>query len=154
MRLVELHRERVVLRRAVRGIKMTVQLPVAAYLGVAIRLVPPEAGSTGAVAVVLEHPDPALSLELYRATDGSEIVAEWQSWGRTLGRPLLITDADGQSRSVRTCRSHSHRHVNCARRRRSLLHRRRPSLPLRRKTGDMPEAPTVRRDEREIIARN
>ncbi len=155
VRLVELHRERVVLRRAVRGIKMAVQLPVAAYLGVAIRLVPPDAGSTGAVAVVLEHPDPALSLELYRSADGSDIVAKWQSWGRTLGRPLLITDADGQLRNPFA-------HVGAVRigtsiarrRRRSLLHRRRPSLPLRRKTGDMPEAPTVRRDEREIIARN
>ena len=34
VRLVELHRERVVLRRALHGIKMAVQLPVASYLGV------------------------------------------------------------------------------------------------------------------------
>ena len=39
--LVELTRERVVLHRAVRGIKMAVDLPVAAYLGVAIRMEPP-----------------------------------------------------------------------------------------------------------------
>jgi hypothetical protein len=64
VRLVELHPERVVLRRAVRGIKMTVQLPVAAYLGVAIRLVPPDAGSTA----------PSQSCSSIR-----DIVAEWQS---------------------------------------------------------------------------
>jgi hypothetical protein len=59
VRLIELHRERVVIRRAVRGFKMAVHLPVATYLGVAIRLVPPDARSTGAVAVVLEHPPTA-----------------------------------------------------------------------------------------------
>jgi hypothetical protein len=155
VRLVELHRQRIVLRRAVRGIKMAVQLPVAAYLGVAIRLVPPDAGSTGAVAVVLEHPDPALSLELYRTADGGDIVAEWQSWGRMLGRPLLIADADGQLRNPFAHVGAIRIGTSIARRRRhSVLHRRRPSLPLRRKTGDMPEAPSVRRDEREIIARN
>ena len=47
VRLVELHRERVVLRRALHGIKMAVNLPVAAYLGVAIRIEPPDAASGG-----------------------------------------------------------------------------------------------------------
>ena len=56
VRVVELHRERVVLRRALHGIKMAVNLPVAAYLGVAIRIEPPADETAGAVAVVLEHP--------------------------------------------------------------------------------------------------
>ena len=38
VRHVELHREHVVLRRALSGIKMAVNLPVAAYLGVVIRM--------------------------------------------------------------------------------------------------------------------
>src|SRR5574341_1429498 len=77
VQLVELSRERVVLRRAVRGIKMAVNLPVAAYLGVAIRMEPPAGEAPGAVSLVLEHRDPALSLPLYRASDGTDIVAEW-----------------------------------------------------------------------------
>src|SRR4051794_41914798 len=46
VRLVELHRERVMLRRVSRGIKLALNLPVAAYLGVAIRMEPP-AGTAG-----------------------------------------------------------------------------------------------------------
>ena len=45
VRWVELDRERVVLRRAVRGIPMAIQLPVHAFLGVALRLVATEGAS-------------------------------------------------------------------------------------------------------------
>jgi hypothetical protein len=155
MRVVELHRERVVLRRALRGIKMALNLPVAAYLGVAIRIEPPTPETAGAIAVVLVHRDPALSLTLYRADDGGDIVAEWQAWGRALARPLLVADADGSLRepfdrvgaiAVDT--------PVARRRRRSILKSRRPSLPLRRRAGEMPAMPVVHRSEREIIARN
>src|SRR5262249_39810738 len=66
IRLVELSRERVVLRRAVRGIKMAVTVPVADYLGIAIRMEPAAHDDEGAVMLVLEHRDPGLSLPLYR----------------------------------------------------------------------------------------
>jgi Family of unknown function (DUF6101) len=155
VRQVELHRERVVLRRALRGIKMAVNLPVAAYLGVAIRVEPPSPEADGAVAVVLEHRDPALSLPLYRAADGGDIVAEWQAWGRALALPLLVAEADGSLRepfermgAVRTDTPVARR------RRRSTLKARRPTLPLRRRPGVMPATPVVHRGEREIIARN
>jgi Family of unknown function (DUF6101) len=98
MRLVELRRERVVLRRVSRGIKMALNLPVAAYLGVAIRLEPAAGTTAAAVALVLEHPDPAFSLTLYRAADGTDIVAEWRAWGRALGVPLLVAEPDGRLR--------------------------------------------------------
>ena len=155
LRRVELHRERVVLRRALRGIKMALNLPVASYLGVVIRIEPPTREAAGAVAVVLEHRDPALSLPLYRAADGHDIVAEWQAWGRALGRPLLVVEADGSLRQP-------FEHVGAVRsaipvarrRRRSTLKARRPTLPLRRRMGVMPATPVVHRDEREIIARN
>src|SRR5262249_61448190 len=91
IRVVELSRERVVVRRAVRGIKMAVKVPVTAYLGVAIRMQPPgggeDGGDDGAVMVVLEHRDPGLSLPLYRAQDGTDIVAESQSWAPLLTLP-------------------------------------------------------------------
>jgi len=155
LRQVELHRERVVLRRALRGIKMALNLPVAAYLGVAIRIEAPTAGCAGAVTVVLEHRDPQLSLMLYRAADGGDVVAEWQSWGRALALPLLVSDGNGGLREpfdrlggVRTGTPVGRR------RRRSTLRNRRPSLPLRRRPGQLPTVPVVHRDEREIIARN
>jgi hypothetical protein len=155
VRLVELHRERVVLRRALHGIKMAVQLPVASYLGVAIRIELPTQQSPGAVAIVLEHPDPELSLTLYRAADSTDVVAEWQCWGRTLSLPLLIAEADGRLREpfqrIGAIRVGS---PIRRRRRHSALRARRPTQPLRRRTGTWPALPIVRRGEREIIARN
>ena len=64
----------------------------------------PKPADAGAVAIVLEHRDPGLSLPLYRADDGTDIVAEWQSWARVLGMPLLVAEADG--RSARAVRPH------------------------------------------------
>jgi Family of unknown function (DUF6101) len=153
MRLVELRRERVVLRRVSRGIKMALNLPVAAYLGVAIRLEPAAGTTAAAVALVLEHPDPAFSLTLYRAADGTDIVAEWRVWGRALGVPLLVAEPDGRLREpfdriggVRVSPPVARR------RRRSALRRRRPALPLRRRSGTPPATPFVHRGGREIIA--
>jgi hypothetical protein len=155
VRVVELHRERVVLRRALRGIKMAVNLPVAAYRGVLIRMEPTTVNAPGAIAVVLEHADPALSLTLCRAADGSDMVAEWQCWGRALGIPLLVEESDGSLREP-------FEHIGgvrvgipiSRRRRRSTLNSRRPSKPLRRGGGALPRLPNVHHGEREIIARN
>jgi hypothetical protein len=155
VRQVELHRERVVLRRDVRGIKMAVNLPVSAYVGVVIRIEPPTHDTAGAVTIVLEHIDPLLSLTLYRAADCTEIVAEWQAWGRALALPLLVADADGRLRDPfeRLGRVRVGTPI-ARRRRRTTLRARRPSLPLRRRPGSMTKAPVVHRDEHEIIARN
>jgi hypothetical protein len=155
VRYVELTRERVVVRRAVRGIKMAVNLPVAAYLGVALRMEPPEGESSGAVAIVLEHRDHALSLPLFRADDGIDIVAEWQSWARVLRMPLLVADPDGRLREAfdRIGEVRVGTPVP-RRRRRSAIRQRRPSILLRRKVGRSLAGAAVHRDEREIIARN
>ena len=93
VRQVELTRERVVLRRAVAGMKMAVNLPVTAFLGVAIRMEPPAESAPAGIAVVLEHRDSGLSLPLYRAAEGTDVVAEWKSWARVLGMPLLARAA-------------------------------------------------------------
>ena len=154
VRSVELHRERVVVRRVSRGIKLALNLPVAVYLGVAIRMEPPAGTAAGVVALVLEHPDPTLSLTLYRAVDGTDIVAEWRAWGRALSVPLLVADADGRLREPFDRIGGVRVGPPAARRRRhSALRRRRPALPLRR-VGTLPAASLVRRDRREIIARN
>jgi hypothetical protein len=155
VRFVELTRERVIVRRAVHGIKMAVNLPVSTYLGVAIRMEPPDGESPGTVSIMLEHQDTALSLPLYRADDGTDIVAEWQSWARVLGMPLLVAEADGRLRepfarigALRVAAPIRRR------RRRSAIRRRRPSILLRRKMGRAIANAVVHRGEREIIARN
>ncbi len=153
IRSIELTRERVVLHRAIRGIKMAVHLPMTAYLGVAIRLEPPADDAPGAITIVLEHRDPALSIELYRAADGSEIAAEWQLWGRVLGVPLLVAEADGRLREPFERLGTIEVADPVARRRRhSVLDDRRPSVLLRRQPGAVSDAPAVHRGEREIIA--
>lgn len=155
VRLVELHRERVVVRRALRGIKMAVNLPLATYLGVAIRIEPPTPATAGAVAIVLEHPDPDLSLTLYRADDGSDVLAEWQSWGRALSLPLLVAEADGSLREPFERIGGLRIGAPIRRRRRhSTLSARRPTQPLRRRPASWPEIPVVHRGEREITARD
>ena len=76
LRIVDLHRERVVLHRRVRGMRMALNLPLAAFRGVAIRLAHKANENPTAIAVVLEHGDPALSLPLYASSESDDIVAE------------------------------------------------------------------------------
>ena len=157
LRVVDLHRERVVLRRSVRGMRMALNLPVAAFRGVAIRLVFADADQIpSSIAVVLEHGDPALSLPLFAATESDDIVAEWQSWGRVLGLPLLVAETDGSLREP-FARLGAFLRIDAPtwrRRRRSAIARRRPSRLLRRRPGITSNVPIVHRDEREIIARD
>jgi hypothetical protein len=156
LRVVELDRERVIVRRAVSGIRMRLSLKVSDFLGVAIRVMPPDESSDGGVAVMLEHRDPSLSVPLMVATGAeNDVVAEWQRWARVLGLPLLIPDGEGAFREpfdrIGAVR------VNAPvqrRRRRGSLRQRRPSILMRRKPGSRVETPPVRRGEREIIARN
>lgn len=154
-RIIELHRERVVLRRSLRGMRMAVNMPVTAFRGVAIRLVAETKDAPATIAVVLEHRDPALSLPLYASTDGDEIVAEWRAWGRVLGLPLLVAERDGTLREpFARLGALAIEPPTWRRRRRNALKYRRPSILLRRRLGRLPPTPHVHRGEREIIARN
>jgi hypothetical protein len=159
LRIVDLHRERVVLRRSVRGIRMALNMPVTAFRGIAIRMSGEAGKDPTDIAVVLEHRDPDLSLPLYSSTERDDIVAEWQSWGRVLGLPLLVADGDGSLREpfarLGALRVEA---PTWRRRRRTAIARRRPARVLRRRAGVPPAVPPavplVHRDEREIIARN
>ena len=157
VRVVDLHRERVVLRRSVRGMRMALNLPVASYRGVAIRLSLTEtANAPGSIAVVLEHGDPSLSLPLFTAAESDNIVAEWQCWGRVLGLPLLVAESDGSLREP-FVRLGAHLRIETPtwrRRRRSAIARRRPRRLMRRRLSPSRQGPVVHRGEREIIARN
>ncbi len=155
VRLVALHRERVVLRRSVAGMRMAVSLPVSNYLGVVLRMIAPAPDSEGTVTIMLEHRDAALAVPLFTAPDSADAIAEWQLWGRVLGLPLLVADADGTLHdpfpslgALRIERPQGRR------RRSSALKRRRPRILTRRQPAHLPPAPPVHRDEREIIARS
>jgi hypothetical protein len=155
LRVVDLHRERVVLRRSVRGMRMALNLPVVGFRGVAIRLIGETGQMPSTIAVVLEHGDPALSLPLFAAHESEDIVAEWQAWGRVLGLPLLVAEHDGSLREpfarLGALRVEA---PNARRRRRGAIARRRPARLLRRKATRIPDPPAVHRGEAEIIARH
>ncbi len=154
VRHVELHRERVVVRRSLAGMRMALNMPVTAFIGVAIRLTDGADGVAPTASVVLEHKDPSLALPLFVSAEVDEAFAEWRSWSRVLGVPLLVED-DGKLREpfarmggVLIAR------VRARRRRHNAIKCRRPTMPLRRRAGKLTPATPVHRGETEIIARN
>ena len=147
-REIELHRERVVVRRSLSGMRMALNMPVDAFTGVGLRL------TAGEVAVVLAHKDPGLALPLFLSEEADDVTAAWRSWGAVLGLPLLVEDEDGWHEPFERLGGVRIARPRPRRRRHNAIKRRRPSLPMRRKTGRMTDATPVHRGEREIIARN
>lgn len=152
-RQVELDRERVVMRRAVRGIPMSVGVPVREFRGLTLRVVSFADGGPKAVAIVLEHRDPLLSLPLHVAEGDEDLVMICKAWSRVLRLPLL-TEAYRRpgKRVVRVGKVLAGE--SAQRRRRAAIKQRRPSILMRRKPGKAAEKAVRHRGEREIIARN
>lgn len=151
-REIELHRERVVVRRSISGMRMALNMPLSAFAGVAIRVMAGEGDA--AVAVVLAHKDPSLALPLFVSREVDDAFAEWRSWARVLGLPLLVEEEGVFREPFARLGQLRIEEPRPRRRRRSSLRKRRPSMPLRRKAGKLTAATPVHRGEREIIARN
>ena len=132
VRQIELHRERVVLRRAVRGMQMAINVRVSDFTGVALR------GDDAAQALVLVHRDPSLSVPLQVSNDGEELSEAWAIWSEIFALPQL--DEGARKPAPR-------------RRRRNAIRARRPKFLMRRRAGITREL-SVHQGEREIIARN
>lgn len=135
VRQVEIHRERVVLRRAVAGMRMAVNVRVSDFLGIGLRGIDGEAQM-----LALIHRDPSLAIPLAISADGEELAAAWAMWSEILGLPQLPEE----KRSEPAAR----------RRRRNVMFKRRPRFLMRRRAGDATRELAVHRGEREIIARN
>ena len=155
MRMVEIDRERVLLSRTVRGVHMRLNLPLRAFLGVAVRLLPGREDRGDTVAIVLEHRDSNLSVPLHVSDETEHLIADWQMWGSVLRKKLLVTDSDGTLREpFDTLGALTVGKAGMRRHRRSALRVRRPKIFKRRVCtrafDDMP----VYGGEREIIARN
>jgi len=152
-RLIEIDSERVLLCRTVCGVFMRLNVPLSNYLGVAVRLLPAVEQGEDAVAIMLEHRDPALSVPLHVTADTEHVIADWQLWGNVLKKKLLVTEFDGTLREpFDTIGLLMLGVVRPRRLRRSALRTRRPKMYRRRvctrTLGKMP----VYRGEREIIA--
>jgi len=133
VRQVELHRERVVLRRAIRGMRMAVNVLVSDFLGVALR------ETDDAQMLVLVHRDPSLTIPLCISDDRNEIADAWEMWSETFALPQL------QDVGVEPAPR---------RRRRNAIGTRRPRFLMRRKSSELLPCASVYRGEREIIARD
>ncbi|WP_213288091.1 DUF6101 family protein [Bradyrhizobium sp. sGM-13] len=135
VRRIELHRERVVLHRAVKGMRMAINVRVSDFLGVALRGLDDDAQM-----LVLAHRDPSLNIPLCVSSDDEEIASAWQMWSDIFALPLLTED--------------DHREPANRRRRHNAIRARRPKFLVRRRLGNLGNTETVHQDEREIIARD
>ena len=131
------------------GIPMAMRLPMAAFEGVAVRMVPATVGADGEMdgdgyaVVELMHRDPQLSLPLAMAGDLTEVVADWRAWAKVLALPMLLIEVDGswrpiESRIGRVVVGHVR-----PRRARSVMNGRRPRFLARRKTGRPASEPVM-----------
>jgi Family of unknown function (DUF6101) len=134
VRKIELHRERVVLHRAVRGMRMAINVHVRDFLGVALR------GIDDAQMLVLVHRDPSLSIPLGASSDREEISAAWQMWSEIFALPQLPEDKPSEPAARR--------------RRHNAIRARRPKFLVRRRGGDLLNPANTYQGEREIIARD
>jgi hypothetical protein len=154
IREIEIDRNRVVVRRAVAGVRMRLNVPIESYLGVVVRIESDASPARGRIAVVLAHRDPALSVTLSAAETCDDVIADWQAWAKSLGCPLLIGNGDGSWREPMARLGALVVTAPAPRRRRQSAHvKRRPRALMRRKPGRPALSATVYRDEREIIAR-
>ncbi len=93
-------------------------------------------------------------MPLFVAAEGDDAMAQWKSWGRVLGVPLLVAEADGALREpFRRVGALRVGDAVARRRRRAAIKWRRPRILMRRKPGRK-GVMDVHRGEREIIARN
>ncbi len=152
---IVLGRDRVTVKRPLGGIDATLTCPIRAFRGVAVKMTVDAATDRLRTEIELMHPDSAMSLPLASVEDlgdGEDVAADWQAWGKALGLPLLIVEADGAIREAMPRLGGLDVQAPRARRMASPLKRRRPRFLKRRKIGVQGESVRIEADE--IIARD
>ena len=134
VRHIELHRERVVLHRAVSGMRMAINVRVSDFLGVRLR------GLDDGKMLILAHRDPALSIPLLVSADRAELEMALEMWSNIFALPQLPED--------------NSRDPAPRRRRRNAIRERRPKFLVRRRAGGLLGEAGIYTGEREIIARD
>ena len=135
VRQIEIHRERVVLRRAVAGMRMAINVRVCDFIGIGLRGV-----DNDAQMLALVHRDPSLTIPLAISADREELAAASAMWSEILALPQLPEEKRPEPAARR--------------RRRNVISKRRPGFLVRRRAGDAARELPRHRGEREIIARN
>lgn len=77
------------------GCVITVKVPVSEYIGVAVATAINEEGVLTST-IELVHQDPDFNYQVFEETGNTQIIAEWQNWGRQLRLPLFIRGGDGE----------------------------------------------------------
>ena len=134
IRHIELHRTRVVLHRAVSGMRMAINVRVSDFLGVTLR------GLDDGKMLMLAHRDPSLSIPLLVSSDRDEIDMAWQMWSEIFALPQLPEEKTYEPSQRR--------------RRRNAIRERRPKFLVRRRPGALLGEAGMYKGEREIIARD
>ena len=76
------------------GVAIKIKVPVDEFIGVAVSTAISEDGLLSS-AIELVHGDPELNYRVFEEVGNSNVVAEWQNWGRKLRLPLFIKAGDG-----------------------------------------------------------
>ncbi len=77
------------------GVAIKIKVPVKEYFGVAVSTVISEDGLLSS-AIELVHEDNSLNYQVFKEVGNSDVVAEWQNWGKKLQLPLYIRSGDGE----------------------------------------------------------
>ena len=133
-RNVTITQDAILIERHVRGVKMRVLVPVAAYAGAVLarRRAP---GSD--YAIVLSHRDPELCVEVDAAADCAALTARLPGWARYFGKPAQTAGTQGAAPVFAPPRAPAASH--------------RPRFLARRKPGVAARTETVFHGEDEII---
>ena len=124
-------------------------LPSKAFRGVAARAYENDDGSN-TVTLELLHSDVDLSVPLCVSDTVEDAAADWHSWAKRLGLPMLLVDQNGNTTVVKNHTALSSQEPKPRRRRVSMMPNR-PNFMRRRKVGMV--GPVVRISANEIIAR-
>ncbi len=131
------------------GLPVSIALPKRAFAGVAARVIDDGAGGS-TYTLELHHADPQLCLPLLVSGTLDDIAADWHSWSRMMGLPMLVIE-DGMAEPVRRQLGAIALETPLERRKRITAPRRRPRFLRTRKSGAV--GPVERLSSAELIAR-
>ena len=118
------------------GVAIKVKVPVDEFVGVAVSTSISEEGILSS-AIELVHGDPDLNYRVFEEVGNSNVVAEWQNWGKKLRLPLYIKAGDGNLLPYSQTVDGVHLGQNNGRRKLVAEATRRPAFLNRRKPGDL-----------------
>lgn len=146
-RVVEVARDKVVIRRMVAGVAMAVRVATASYLGVTLRVIGLQDGRFRYEARLL-HRDPDFSVPLGEGNDQDRMEAQWREWVRLLRLPALVGRSETVDVEVNLDVTDLARRRPAPRRRGKAVAARRAGFLLRRKVGRSLFAPAIDNDRR------